>query len=162
MDNLEIYEIVIADRDFKICETLMNENIVKNDGKGILSEIAIYDAEILIVASVEKEIIGYCAFSRIYDYVQIGNVGGVLPHEGFYIEQILVLKEYQRKGVAFAMVDFLQKKYQEDLFSHVSIKNKKSILMHIKHNFQPIDFYMNENFYGITDYVSLFMKRSYT
>lgn len=161
-------EIVGRGSDYiKKCEPLMKEALTTNDGSGILSESALYEADNVLIVSdrFEKAIVAYCAISDMsenWERIQANNVLEYfsLEKEGTYIEQLVVAKAYRRQGHAKELIKCLQweEEIKKPLYSHVSIKNRESTKLHIDCDFKPINWYHSNLFHGIVNYNSIFYK----
>ncbi|CCE63986.1 hypothetical protein TPHA_0G01490 [Tetrapisispora phaffii CBS 4417] len=84
----------------------------------------------------------------------IPNKKNSILSSGIYIELIVVLKNYRKKGIASTMLMFIEeqakKHYQHDIYVHVSINNIHAIEWYTKQGFK-LDSTPLKNYYQDLD-----------
>ncbi|MGM0110125.1 GNAT family N-acetyltransferase [Enterococcus sp. DIV0187] len=143
---------------------ILRAGLAKTDGEGILSTTALTDSnKILVIKDSEKNsICGYCAFSEYVQRQVDANLGlwqERAERSSVYIEQLFIVPGHRRKGLATKLINEVEQLY-DSMYVHVSTKNTVSLLFHLNKGFEVIDWYYAKEFYGVSEYNSLFLRSS--
>lgn len=87
----------------------------------------------------------------------------ILNYQHFYVEQIAIRKEFQRKGIGSFLYRTVLNLFPNAVFSafvvNKPIKNNASIEFHMNHHFFEGAIYKTTNFYGFENYESILFVR---
>lgn len=157
--QINLHSLAQQDRETaERCMELCRRNVSADD-RGIVSDKAIRHSDYLLV---DLDTSSYLALSKhfapsLYDRLfQVRELA-----DGLYIEQLLVPPEHRNRGIAQQLIAKAAG-MGETVYCHVSVNDKKSLMLFLRNDFLPIGFFSKDHFHHVKNYSSLLLERRHS